>query len=85
MAGKGEAEGVRKQGKVRKTGGRGVLGGQAPAVDGFLQWTGPCSGLVPVAACEGGTDYSFPEIWQNVEHDNALGFFDIMEESSSVD
>ncbi len=47
MAGKGEAGGVRKQGKVRKTGGRGMLGGLAPAVDGFLQRTGSCSGRVP--------------------------------------
>ena len=49
MAGKGEAGGVRKQGKVRKTGGRGMLGGLAPAVDGFLQWTGSCSGRVSAA------------------------------------
>lgn len=57
----------------------GSCSGQAPVVDGFLQWflqwTGPCSGLVPVAACEGGTDYPSPEIWQNVEHDNAPGIF----------
>ena len=49
MAGKGEAGRVRKQGKVRKTGGRGMLGGLAPAVDGFLQRMGSCSGRVSVA------------------------------------
>ena len=69
----------------------GSCSGQAPVVDGFLQWTGFCSGQAPAA------DWSLwrPAKVELIIHPRRFGktlnmtmlrgFFDIMEESSSVD
>ena len=69
----------------------GFCSGRVPAVDGFLQWTGSCSGQAPAAHWS---------LWRPVKVELIIhprrfgktlnmtmlrGFFDIMEESSSVD